>query len=92
MCSGCFRKIILVATYGLNWRKVDRGWNEWCRLGRGNALVQEESRSLNISVGKFRVICEDDADSDGQPSDSRKAKEVADVRNVQKKDTKVLFN
>lgn len=36
------------------------------------------------------VLCEGDADLK-QPGDSRKAMEMADVRDAPKKDTKVLF-
>lgn len=83
-----FQVFILVVTCGPSQRKVDRKRKGGCWLGRGNALVQEGSGRLTIY--KFRVMCEDDADLDGLPGDGWKAKEMADVRDVRKKGIKVL--
>lgn len=88
MCSRCFRSVILVVIRGPSQRKVDRKRKGGCWSGRGNALVQEGSGRLTIY--KFRVMCEDDADLDGWPGDGWKAKEMADVRDVHKKGIKVL--
>lgn len=63
----------------------------WCRSRRGNVLVQEVPGRLNISAGKFRVMCEGHVDLDDWPADGKKAKEMAGVRDVQKKDIKVLL-
>ena len=53
--------------------------------------MQGVSGKLNISAGKWRVMCEGDTDLE-RPVDGRKAKEMADVRDARKKDTKVLFD
>lgn len=87
MCTKWFRNVILVATCGSNWRGVGGG----CRSDRGNVLVQEVPWRLNISSDKFRVMYEGHVDLDGWPGDGCKAKEMADVRDVQKKDIKVLL-
>lgn len=53
--------------------------------------MQGGSGKLNISAGKWRVTCEGDTDLE-QPGDGQKAKEMADVRDAQRKDTRVLFD
>lgn len=54
-------------------------------------LVPRVPGRLNISAGKFRVMCEGHANLDGQPAGSWKAKEMGECEKCSKERYKSAF-
>lgn len=68
----------------------DRGWDGWCRSDSGNAQCrkgQGDWRSLQAKSGDARGCC-----WPGTAQGWSERKEMAEIQDVQKKDTKVVFD